>query len=55
MVYIKVVIEKQKSVFCKTEVNIEKAQEKQKQQCTTRKGITEYNFKIGDNVLQQNM
>lgn len=53
--YIKEVLEKQKSIFSKTDTNIKTAQEQQKKQYAERKGITEYGFKIGDKVLRRNM
>ena len=53
--YIKEILEKQKSIFSKTDANIKSAQEKQKKQYAERKGITEYGFKIGDKVLRRNM
>ena len=53
--YIKEILEKQKSIFSKTDANIKSAQEKQKKQYAERKGITEYGFKIGDQVLRRNM
>ena len=45
----------QKSIFSKTDQNIKGAQEKQKQQYAKRKGMAEYDFKIGDKVLRRNM
>ena len=53
--YIKEIMEKQKSIFSKTDTNIKLAQEKQKKQYAKRKGITEYGFEIGDKVLRRNM
>ena len=53
--YIKEILENQKAIFSKTDMNIKAAQEKQKKQYAKRKGITEYKFKIGDKVLRRNM
>lgn len=53
--YICDIIEKQKAVFPKADNNIKIAQAKQKKQYAQRKGITEYNFNIGDKVLRRNM
>ena len=50
--YIQEILEKQKSIFSKTDANIKSAQKKQKNE---RKGITDYGFKIGDKVLRHNM
>ena len=53
--YISNIIEKQKVIFPKADNNIKVAQNKQKELYTRRKGIVEYNFKIGDKVLRRNM
>ena len=53
--YISNIIEKQKVIFPKADSNIKVAQNKQKELYTRRKGIVEYNFKIGDKVLRRNM
>lgn len=53
--YICGVIENQKTVFSTADNNIRIAQEKQKKHYAQRKGIVEYNFRIGDKVLRRNM
>ena len=42
----------QEAIFKTTDERIQKAQEKQKEQYKKQKGVVEYNFKIGDEVLR---
>ena len=49
------IIKKQKALFMEVDERIQQAQKKQKEQYKKRKGIVDYDFKIGDEVLRRNM
>ncbi len=49
------ILKKQAEIFKTADERIKLAQQKQKEQYKKRKGIVEYNFKIGNKVLRRNM